>query len=126
MDNFNDGEGSKKATQMIFDALNENNHSDNPIVQEIINRKDQLIKKSVWSVGGDGWAYDIGYGGLDHALASGEDINMLVMDTEVYSNTGGQCSKATPAAAVAKFAASGKKIRKKDLGLIAMTYGYIL
>jgi pyruvate-ferredoxin/flavodoxin oxidoreductase len=125
MDNFNDGEGSKKATEMIFGALKENNHSDNPLVQEIIKRKDQLVKKSVWSIGGDGWAYDIGYGGLDHALASGEDINMLVMDTEVYSNTGGQCSKATPAAAVAKFAASGKKIRKKDLGLIAMTYGYI-
>lgn len=125
IENFNDGEGSKKATQMIFDALKQNDHSDNPVVQEIMKRKDQLIKKSVWSVGGDGWAYDIGYGGLDHALASGEDINMLVMDTEVYSNTGGQCSKATPAAAVAKFAASGKKIRKKDLGLIAMTYGYI-
>ncbi|MEL7646694.1 MAG: pyruvate:ferredoxin (flavodoxin) oxidoreductase [Sedimentibacter sp.] len=125
IDNFNDGEESKKATNMILEALKNNSHQDNEIVQEIMRRKDQLIKKSVWSVGGDGWAYDIGYGGLDHALASGEDINMLVMDTEVYSNTGGQCSKSTPAAAVAKFAAAGKKIRKKDLGLIAMTYGYI-
>jgi pyruvate-ferredoxin/flavodoxin oxidoreductase len=75
---------------------------------------DYLIKKSVWILGGDGWAYDIGYGGLDHVLASGEDINVLVFDTEVYSNTGGQSSKATPAGAIAKFAASGKKIKKKD------------
>ena len=84
-----------------------------------------LIKKSVWIFGGDGWAYDIGYGGLDHVLASGEDVNVLVMDTEVYSNTGGQASKATPVGAVAKFAASGKRIRKKDLGAMAMTYGYV-
>ena len=76
-------------------------------------------------MGGDGWAYDIGYGGLDHVLASGEDINILVFDTEVYSNTGGQSSKATPTAAIAKFAASGKKIKKKDLGLMAMSYGYV-
>ena len=75
--------------------------------------------------GGDGWAYDIGYGGLDHVIASGEDVNILVMDTEVYSNTGGQASKATPVGAVAKFAASGKKIRKKDLGMMAMSYGYV-
>ena len=75
--------------------------------------------------GGDGWAYDIGYGGLDHVLASGEDVNVLVFDTEVYSNTGGQSSKATPAGAVAKFAASGKKTKKKDLGRMAMTYGYV-
>ena len=86
--------------------------------------KDYLVKKSVW-VGGDGWAYDIGYGGLDHVLASGEDINVFVFDTEVYSNTGGQSSKATPTAAVAKFASSGKKVKKKDLGAIAMTYGYV-
>ncbi|WP_326908873.1 pyruvate:ferredoxin (flavodoxin) oxidoreductase [Sedimentibacter sp. MB31-C6] len=125
IDNFNDGEGSKKATNMILNAIKDNSNSDNLIVQEILKRKDQLIKKSVWSFGGDGWAYDIGYGGLDHVIASGEDINILVMDTEVYSNTGGQCSKSTPAAAVAKFAAGGKKIRKKDLGLIAMTYGYV-
>ena len=84
-----------------------------------------LEKKSVWVFGGDGWAYDIGFGGLDHVLASGEDINVLVFDTEVYSNTGGQSSKATPTAAVAKFAASGKKVRKKDLGMMAMSYGYV-
>ena len=79
----------------------------------------------MWVFGGDGWAYDIGYGGLDHVLASGEDINVLVMDTEVYSNTGGQSSKATPVGAVAKFAASGKRVRKKDLGMMAMSYGYV-
>ena len=84
-----------------------------------------LVKKSQWIFGGDGWAYDIGFGGLDHVLASGEDVNVLVLDTEVYSNTGGQSSKATPAGAVAKFAASGKKVRKKDLGMIAKSYGYV-
>ena len=87
--------------------------------------EDILVKKSVWAFGGDGWAYDIGYGGLDHVLASGENVNMLVFDTEVYSNTGGQASKSTPVAATAKFAASGMKIRKKDLGLMAMGYGYV-
>ena len=87
--------------------------------------KDYLVKKSVWAVGGDGWAYDIGYGGLDHVLASGENINVLVFDTEVYSNTGGQASKATPAAAIAKFSASGKRIKKKDLGMMAISYGYV-
>jgi pyruvate-ferredoxin/flavodoxin oxidoreductase len=86
---------------------------------------DQLVRKSVWIVGGDGWAYDIGYGGLDHVLATGRDVNVLVLDTEVYSNTGGQCSKSTPRGAVAKFAAGGKPVGKKDLGLIAMTYGHI-
>jgi pyruvate-ferredoxin/flavodoxin oxidoreductase len=84
-----------------------------------------MVKKSIWIIGGDGWAYDIGYGGLDHVIASGEDINILVLDTEVYSNTGGQSSKSTPVGAVAKFAASGKKVRKKDLGAMAMTYGYV-
>ncbi|MBT1279738.1 pyruvate:ferredoxin (flavodoxin) oxidoreductase, partial [Thermoanaerobacter sp. AC272] len=87
--------------------------------------KGYLIKKSQWIFGGDGWAYDIGYGGLDHVLASGEDINVLVFDTEVYSNTGGQSSKATPVGAVAQFAAAGKPIGKKDLGRMAMTYGYV-
>ncbi|NQZ64162.1 thiamine pyrophosphate-dependent enzyme, partial [Crocosphaera sp.] len=86
---------------------------------------DYLVKKSVWIIGGDGWAYDIGYGGLDHVLASGRNVNILVMDTEVYSNTGGQASKATPRAAVAKFAAGGKPSPKKDLGLMAMTYGNV-
>jgi len=91
----------------------------------LLSLADQLVRKSVWIVGGDGWAYDIGYGGLDHVLASGRDVNVLVLDTEVYSNTGGQCSKSTPRGAVAKFAAGGKPIGKKDLGLIAMTYGHI-
>ncbi len=92
---------------------------------ELLKLEQYFSKKSIWVFGGDGWAYDIGYGGLDHVLASGEDINVLVVDTEVYSNTGGQSSKATPTGAVAKFAASGKKIRKKDLGAMAMTYGYV-
>jgi len=96
-----------------------------PLLQEIYNMRDHLVKKSVWIFGGDGWAYDIGYGGLDHVLASNEDVNVLVLDTEVYSNTGGQASKATPAAAIAKFAASGKRTKKKDLGAMAMTYGYV-
>jgi pyruvate-ferredoxin/flavodoxin oxidoreductase len=91
----------------------------------ILARKDFLVKLSVWALGGDGWAYDIGYGGLDHVLASGENVNVLVFDTEVYSNTGGQASKATPAAAVAKFAAVGKRIKKKDLGMMAISYGYV-
>ena len=94
-------------------------------LDEINEFADYLEKKSIWVFGGDGWAYDIGFGGLDHVLASGEDINVLVFDTEVYSNTGGQSSKATPTAAVAKFAASGKKVRKKDLGMMAMSYGYV-
>jgi len=96
-----------------------------PVAKELMKLKQYFSKKSVWVFGGDGWAYDIGYGGLDHVLASGDDINVLVLDTEVYSNTGGQASKSTPVGAVAKFAASGKKIRKKDLGAMAMTYGYV-
>ena len=95
------------------------------LVEEILAEKDCLIKKSFWIIGGDGWAYDIGYGGLDHVLASGEDVNVLVLDTEVYSNTGGQASKSTPIGAVAKFAASGKRVKKKDLGMIAASYGYV-
>lgn len=86
---------------------------------------DALVRKSVWIIGGDGWAYDIGYGGLDHVLATGRNVNLLVLDTEVYSNTGGQASKATPIGAVAKFAAGGKAIAKKDLALIAMQYGHV-
>jgi len=96
-----------------------------PVLYEILNRSDYLTKKSVWVFGGDGWAYDIGYGGLDHVIATGYDVNILVLDTEVYSNTGGQSSKSTPTGAVAKFAASGKPTRKKDLGRMAMTYGYV-
>jgi pyruvate-ferredoxin/flavodoxin oxidoreductase len=95
------------------------------ILGEIKKLEKYLIKKSHWVIGGDGWAYDIGYGGLDHVIASGVDINILVLDTEVYSNTGGQASKATPSAAIAKFAASGKRIRKKDLGMMAICYGYV-
>ena len=95
------------------------------LAKEILAEKDYLMKKSVWAVGGDGWAYDIGYGGLDHVVASGEDVNILVFDTEVYSNTGGQASKATPTSAIAKFAAAGKRAKKKDLGLMALGYGYV-
>lgn len=93
--------------------------------KEILTMKDNLAKKSQWIIGGDGWGYDIGFGGLDHVIASGEDVNILIVDTEVYSNTGGQSSKSTPVGAVAKFASAGKRIRKKDLGAIAMTYGYV-
>jgi pyruvate-ferredoxin/flavodoxin oxidoreductase len=96
-----------------------------PAARQLSSLADDLIRKSVWIMGGDGWAYDIGYGGLDHVLASGHNVNVLVLDTEVYSNTGGQASKATPRAAVAKFAANGKSLAKKDLGLIAMSYGNI-
>lgn len=95
------------------------------ICKSLLEYKDVLVPRSQWIFGGDGWGYDIGYGGLDHVLASGENVNVLVIDTEVYSNTGGQSSKATPAGAVAKFATSGKKIRKKDLGMMAMSYGYV-
>ena len=98
---------------------------DDPRSHDLLSIADVLSRKSVWIIGGDGWAYDIGYGGLDHVLASGRNVNVLVLDTEVYSNTGGQASKATPRAAVAKFAASGKGLPKKDLGMIAMAYGYI-
>ncbi len=95
------------------------------ICKQLLELRHSLVKKSQWIFGGDGWGYDIGFGGLDHVLASGEDVNVVVVDTEVYSNTGGQSSKATPAGAVAKFATSGKKIRKKDLGMIAKSYGYV-
>ncbi|HHW12183.1 MAG TPA: pyruvate:ferredoxin (flavodoxin) oxidoreductase [Firmicutes bacterium] len=95
------------------------------VLTAIAGMKDLYTKKSIWIIGGDGWAYDIGYGGLDHVLASGEDVNILVLDTEVYSNTGGQSSKATPTGAIAKFAAAGKQVKKKDLGLMAMSYGYV-
>jgi pyruvate-ferredoxin/flavodoxin oxidoreductase len=119
---FNEGPASVTASEKVVAALEKEN---NDVAREILSLKDYLIKKSVWIVGGDGWAYDIGYGGLDHVLASGEDVNVLVLDTQVYSNTGGQASKASPTGAVAKFAASGKKIRRKDLGAMAMTYGYV-
>lgn len=125
LNNMNEGEGSKIASKDILRLLQDHNYSDDKIIKEILRRKDYLIKKSCWSIGGDGWAYDIDYGGLDHVLAMGDDINIFVMDTEIYSNTGGQSSKSTPTASVAKLAASGKKTKKKDLGLMAMTYGYV-
>jgi pyruvate-ferredoxin/flavodoxin oxidoreductase len=100
-------------------------HSKNPQAKNMAAVADALVKKSVWIVGGDGWAYDIGYGGLDHVLSTGRDVNLLVLDTELYSNTGGQASKATPRGAVARFAAQGKGLSKKDLGLMAIAYGYV-
>ncbi|HER07317.1 MAG TPA: pyruvate:ferredoxin (flavodoxin) oxidoreductase [Bacteroides sp.] len=115
-------DASKEASANLLEVLGKESH---PVADEIKSLKQYLVKKSVWIFGGDGWAYDIGFGGLDHVIATGEDVNILVLDTEVYSNTGGQASKSTPAGAVAKFAASGKKIRKKDLGMMAMTYGYV-
>ncbi len=109
----------KEKLQSANSGLNVND------AKQLLSLADLLVKKSIWIVGGDGWAYDIGYGGLDHVLASGRNVNVLVLDTEVYSNTGGQASKATPRGAVAKFAAGGKPGPKKDLGLIAMSYGNI-
>ena len=121
---MDDAEASKKAAADIAELLKTADLS-SAAMKEINERQDYLIKRSNWAFGGDGWAYDIGYGGLDHVIASGEDINIFVVDTEVYSNTGGQSSKSTPTAAVAKFAASGKRTKKKDLGMIATTYGYV-
>ncbi len=115
-------EASRLASAKVIEACEKDKSE---LSKEILSLKQYLVKKSHWIFGGDGWAYDIGYGGLDHVLASGEDVNVLVLDTEVYSNTGGQASKSTPAGAVAKFAASGKKIRKKDLGMMAISYGYV-
>ena len=118
----NDGSKTREVSNGVLKALETEKHA---VAKEILDLKDYLIKRSTWIFGGDGWAYDIGFGGLDHVIASGKDVNILVMDTEVYSNTGGQASKSTPVGAVAKFAASGKRIRKKDLGLMATTYGYV-
>ena len=127
LDEMNEGEGSRDRSEALLSAIKDAKLTGKAgkLGKEVVSRKDDLVKKSVWCLGGDGWSYDIGFGGLDHVLASGEDINVLVFDTEVYSNTGGQASKATPTAAIAKFAASGKKIKKKDLGMIAASYGYI-
>jgi len=129
LDNMGDGEKSKAFGRQIMELIETDMiGSDvdiNPILLEILDLGDYLTKKSVWIIGGDGWAYDIGYGGLDHVLAMGRDVNVLVLDTEVYSNTGGQSSKSTPTGAVAKFSAGGKYTRKKDMGMMAMTYGYI-
>jgi len=120
-----DNADASKAAAKSIEALIKDADMSNPAIKEIADRTDFLVKRSQWVFGGDGWAYDIGYGGLDHVIASGEDINIFVVDTEVYSNTGGQASKATPTAAVAKFAASGMKVKKKDLGMIGTTYGYV-
>jgi len=122
LDNMHVAEASEKASERLINAISGLNDD---IAKEVLAKKHYIIKKSVWVFGGDGWAYDIGYGGVDHVIASGKDINILVMDTEVYSNTGGQASKATPVGAVAKFAAAGMRTRKKDLGAMAMTYGYV-
>ncbi|GAE03190.1 pyruvate:ferredoxin (flavodoxin) oxidoreductase [Clostridium botulinum B str. Osaka05] len=118
------GEATRERADKVIELVGKEKGSDK-FLNEIYENKDFLVKRSHWIFGGDGWAYDIGYGGVDHVLASGEDVNILVFDTEVYSNTGGQSSKATPTAAIAKFAASGKKTKKKDLGAMAMTYGYV-
>ena len=117
-----DAEKSKESSAKVVEACKKEKHQ---LAKDILQLEQYLVKKSVWIIGGDGWAYDIGYGGLDHVLASGEDVNVLVLDTEVYSNTGGQASKSTPVGAVAKFAAAGMRVRKKDLGMMAMTYGHV-
>ncbi len=127
LETMNDGKTSKAASAKLVEVLSKCNCDGeaSEIAKDILKNSDHLVKKSQWIFGGDGWAYDIGFGGLDHVLASGEDVNVLVFDTEVYSNTGGQASKASPKASIAKFAAAGKRIRKKDLGMIAMSYGYV-
>ena len=127
---YDDGEASKTAGKTLEAALADalSKADDFPFrtqLEALYAARDQFVKPSVWIFGGDGWAYDIGYGGLDHVIASGENVNIFVFDTEVYSNTGGQASKATPTGAVAQFAAAGKSIKKKDLAQIAMTYGYV-
>ena len=127
VEGMDEGSTSREQSEALMAAVNKAKLSGRAaeLKAELKAKEDFLVKKSVWCLGGDGWSYDIGYGGLDHVLASGEDINVLVFDTEVYSNTGGQSSKATPAAAIAKFAASGKKTKKKDLGMMAASYGYV-
>ncbi len=128
LENKENGEGSKTASANLLNVLNSCTCGDDQqkmLVAEILEKQDYLVKRSQWILGGDGWAYDIGYGGLDHVLALGEDVNVLVFDTEIYSNTGGQSSKATPTSAIAKFAASGKKAGKKDLAAQMMTYGNV-
>ena len=122
VDTYEDGNANEKATEKLVAALEADGSAAS---KAILDYKDILSKKSVWIFGGDGWAYDIGFGGLDHVIASGEDVNIFVFDTEVYSNTGGQASKSTPTGAVAQFAAGGKPIKKKNLSEIAMSYGYV-
>ena len=126
LENMNNAEGSRKAGDKLVALLEaKENHEGCERRKYILENKDLLTKKSIWIFGGDGWAYDIGYGGVDHVLAQNQDVNILVLDTEVYSNTGGQASKATPTGSVAKFAAAGKRTKKKDLGMMAMSYGYV-
>ncbi|MBP2650503.1 MAG: nifJ 2 [Firmicutes bacterium] len=122
--NKDKGQGTRDRADKLIACLEAEKSAD-PLLKEIYKNKDFFVKRSQWIFGGDGWAYDIGYGGLDHVLASNEDVNVFVFDTEVYSNTGGQSSKSTPTAAIAKFAASGKQTKKKDLGMMAMSYGYV-
>ncbi len=127
-DTFDDSGKNRKATDELIESLEKLSKGSSEISElasKILNDKDYLAKKSMWIFGGDGWAYDIGFGGLDHVIASGENVNILVFDTEVYSNTGGQASKATPIGSIAQFAAAGKKTKKKDLAAIAMSYGYV-
>ena len=121
--NWMDKEKSRAVSDALIAALEKADKTED--VQFVLDNKEYLAKKSIWAIGGDGWAYDIGFGGIDHVMAQNRDVNLLVLDTEVYSNTGGQSSKSTPTAAVAKFAAGGKQIAKKDLGAIAMSYGYV-
>ena len=116
---------AERVTALLPDALKGATGELKDALERVAGLKDYLVDKSIWCIGGDGWAYDIGYGGLDHVLAANRNLNVLVLDTEVYSNTGGQASKSTPLGSVAKFASAGKRTGKKDLGLIAMTYGYI-
>ena len=123
LENMDNGEATRDRAKNVIAALEA--EGDNAEAKAVLEDKEYLVKRSQWIFGGDGWAYDIGYGGVDHVLASGEDVNVFVFDTEVYSNTGGQSSKSTPTAAIAKFAASGKRTKKKDLGMMAMTYGYV-
>ena len=128
MDTRDDSKANKPAAEALIaelDKLKDSSCQGGELARKILADKDYLAKKSIWILGGDGWAYDIGFGGLDHVLASGENVNVLVFDIEVYSNTGGQASKATPTGSIAQFAAAGKTMKKKDLPAIAMSYGYV-
>ncbi|MCI1958448.1 MAG: pyruvate:ferredoxin (flavodoxin) oxidoreductase [Clostridia bacterium] len=125
IDKFDEGKGTRERADKFIAEMERVGVESDALIKAIYERKDYLIRQSQWIVGGDGWAYDIGYGGLDHVVASGENVNIICVDTEVYSNTGGQSSKATQTAAVAQFAAAGKKTKKKDLGMMCMSYGYV-
>ena len=122
--NFAEGEGTRERADKVT-ALLEKEAAGKPVLEAFLDNKQYLVKRSHWIFGGDGWSYDIGFGGVDHVLAQDQDVNILILDTEVYSNTGGQSSKATPTAAIAQFAASGKRTKKKDLGMMMMSYGYV-